>query len=128
MKQIAFLDTKEVINLHDMLIKKYGGLPGIHDKKLLESAIAQPQITIFGKYACKNIFEMAAAYCYHITKNHPFLDGNKRIALLTSLTFLEKNNVGIKSDANFYTFMLDVASSKISKEEIAEFFKEHTIQ
>ncbi len=80
-------------------------------------------MTIFGQFVCKDTFEMAAAYCYHIAKNHPFVDGNKRAALLTSLTFLKENGFSINQEVDFYAFMLDVASSKLSKEQIAHFFK-----
>jgi death-on-curing protein len=104
-------------------MKETGGIQGIRDKRLLESALAQPQMTIFGKYVCKNIFEMAAAYCYHIAKNHAFIDGNKRTALLVSLLFLKKNGYRLPNKPYLYTLMVDMASSKISKEEIASIIK-----
>ena len=126
MRPIIFLQLEEILELHKDQIKKYGGLFGICDQKLLESAIAQPQITIFGQFACKDAYQMAAAYCFHIAKNHPFIDGNKRTSLLTTLTFLEKNGLQINPKVDLYTFMLAVASSKLSKEEIAKFFKEHS--
>lgn len=126
MKKINFITTAQAIKYHAKLIAKVGGIPGLRDKKLLESAIAQPQLTIFGSFACKSIFEMAAAYCYHIAKNHPFIDGNKRTALLVTLVFLKKNGYKFKSKTNLYQLMLDVAASKITKEQIAKFFKDAT--
>lgn len=128
MNKINFLSVTDVIKLHTTVIKIYGGLEGIRDKKLLESAIAQPKMTIFGQFACKDIFQMAAACCFHIAKNHPFIDGNKRTSLLITLTFLEKNGFRINKKVDLYNFMLDVASSRISKEQIAEFLKNNTFK
>lgn len=123
-----FLTISEIIKFHEKLINKYGGIHGIRDRALLESALAQPKMTIFGTYAFKNLFEMAAAYCYHITKNHPFVDGNKRTGLLAAMTFLEKNGYILQANVNLYSFILNVASSKLSKKQICQFFKKHSIQ
>ena len=70
---------------------------------------------------------MPAAYAYHIIKNNPFTDGNKRIGLLVALTFLERNGLTITaSNEDLYKIALDIAQSAISKEEIAQFFKQYT--
>lgn len=125
MKSINFITSQEVIQIHELLIKTYNGIPGIRDKRLLESAIAQPSMTIFGVYLYKNLYEMAASYCYHIIKNHAFVDGNKRTGILTTLVFLEKNGLQIKPKANLYDLALDIAASQITKEQVAEFFRKN---
>ncbi|MCX5922456.1 MAG: type II toxin-antitoxin system death-on-curing family toxin [Candidatus Dependentiae bacterium] len=127
MNAVKFLEHKAVLRLHCQVIDEFGGIHGLRDSKLLDSALAQPQITIFSEYAYKDIFEMATAYCYHLIKNHPFIDGNKRIGLLTALTFLELN--GIIIDAPFdelYDMTMKIADSKITKEKITQFFKKHS--
>lgn len=128
MKQVIFVTNERAIRLHRKLIEATGGISGLRDKSLLESAIAQPQMSIFKEYACKNIFEMAAAYCYHIAKNHPFIDGNKRTALAVTLFFLKKNGYALKPKVDLYSLMLDIAASKIIKEQAAKFFKSNTVQ
>ncbi|CAN5121745.1 type II toxin-antitoxin system death-on-curing family toxin [soil metagenome] len=111
-----FITVTQAIKYHTKLVAKVGGIPGIRDKKLLESAMAQPQMTLFGSYACKSIFEMAAAYCYHIAKNHPIVDGNKRTALLVTLVLLKKNGYVFKPKTDLYQLVFDVAASQIYKE------------
>jgi death-on-curing protein len=73
-----FLDIDRVLRTHRSLIERYGGAEGIRDVGLLHSAIAMPQASFGGEFLHKNLFEMAAAYLYHIVQNHPFVDGNKR--------------------------------------------------
>ncbi len=72
-----FLTLDDVLLIHDQQLQKYGGSPGIRDQGLLESAIAQPQAGFGGQYAHADLFEMAAAYAFHIAENQPFLDGNR---------------------------------------------------
>lgn len=129
MTDIAFITLEEALFLHKKVISRFGGsLYPIRDIGLLESALYQPQATAFNNYLHKNLYEMAAAYCFHIIKNHPFVDGNKRTGLLIALTFLESNGLTMKaSSKKLYDFTLAIASSKISKNQASEFFKEHTI-
>jgi len=63
-------------------------------------------MTIFGTYACKDTFEMAACYCYHIIKNHAFIDGNKRTGIAITLTFLDRNGYEVKPKANLYSLAI----------------------
>jgi len=74
----TFLDIEQIIELHLSMIERYGGSEGLRDLGLIQSAIAMPQASFGGEYLHKDIFEMAAAYLFHIVQNHPFLDGNKR--------------------------------------------------
>ena len=90
------LKLDQIIKLHEMLLKETGGIPGLRDVSLLESAINSPFQT-FDKVSLSPTLERKAARLgYGIVKNHPFLDGNKRTGLLAMLTFLEIN--GIKLD------------------------------
>ncbi len=70
-----FLETEDVLNIHQVLVEQFGGMPGVRDEGLLESALSQPKATFFGELLHPTIHEQAAAYLYHIAKNHPFLDG-----------------------------------------------------
>lgn len=124
-KNLIFLSIQDVLAIHEELVKNFGGLQGIRDIKLLESALAQPEIKIFGESACKDIYEMAATYAYHIIKNHPFVDGNKRTGIVTALTFLDINDVFIHETPELYGLALGIAASQISKPEIAQFFKKY---
>jgi death on curing protein len=76
-----FLDLVEVLEIHESRIELYGGRPGVRDLGLLQSALAQPSAGFGGEYLHGNLYEMAAAYLFHVSRNHPFVDGNKRTAL-----------------------------------------------
>ena len=84
MKEPVFLSLSEVVALHQEALKRYGGLDGVRDMGLVESAIAMPQTSFGGEFLHAFPFEMAAAYAYHIAENQPFVDGNKA-ALLKKL-------------------------------------------
>lgn len=122
-----FLNVQEVINIHDLLIMKYGGLMGLRDLGLLSSAVETPKAQIDRHFLHKTVFDKAAAYLFHICKNHPFLDGNKRTAAAASLVFLEDNKVQLafKSEA-FEELVLNTAKGMTSKKNISSFFKEHS--
>ena len=100
MKDVLFLTLAEVIDIHSNQIRLYGGLPRIRDINLLSSAIAMPHASFHGEYLHNDIYEMAAAYAFHIGKNHPFVDGNKRTALVSALVFPELNGISISESLN----------------------------
>jgi len=93
-----FLSLGEVLEIHRDQIDRYGGHPGIRDIGLLQSALAMPAAGFGGRFLHTDLFEMAAAYLFHITQNHPFVDGNKRTGAVASLVFLSLNGVEIKAD------------------------------
>jgi len=116
-----------ILSFHDDQINQYGGNPGIRDKGLLESALAQPEASFGGEYVHKNIFEMAAAYGFHICKNHLFIDGNKRTALIAMYTFLYVNVWQLKADKKvLYATVVELASGNLTKEELTQFLKKHS--
>jgi death-on-curing protein len=86
-----FIPNKIVSTIHSDLLQRYGGRPGLRDPGLLDSALAQPKMTVGGKFAHKSLFDKAAAYGFHVCKNHPFVDGNKRVAFVLMDIFLQKN-------------------------------------
>src|SRR5690242_16295017 len=86
-----FLSLDEVLEIHQQQIERYGGSHGIRDTAGLESAIATPQTTFGGEFLYGSIPAMAAAYLFHISQNHPFIDGNKRVGANAAITFLLLN-------------------------------------
>ena len=123
---MLFLTLDDIIESHLNQIDTYGGSHGIRDIGLLESAIAQPEASFGGRYLHADIFEMAAAYLYHLVMNHPFVDGNKRVGLEAALIFLEINNENLKaSDQELVDLVLKTTAGQVGKREIAEFFRSH---
>ena len=121
---IRFLNVQEVINIHDLLIMKHGGLMGLRDLGLLSSAVETPKAQINKKFLHESIFDKAAAYLFHLCKNHPFVDGNKRTAAASSLIFLEDNKISLKFNSKeFESIVLDTAKGKITKKQISQFFE-----
>jgi death-on-curing protein len=119
-----FLDLDQVLRLHHSLIEGYGGLDGTRDMALLQSAIAMPQMSFGRHYLHKDLFDMAAAYLYHIVQNHPFLDGNKRTGAAAAIVFLAMNDIEIVNDEDgLVELTLSVAQGQSGKTEIAEFFR-----
>lgn len=124
---IKFLTYEQVLKLHLLQIKEFGGIDGIKNEGLLRSALAQPESGFENEYFHKNIYEMAAAYLFHLVKNHAFNDGNKRIAAVTAAVFLQINgHVVVAEEEEFEQIVLAAASGKAKKEMITEFFKRNT--
>jgi len=110
--------------LHEDQVELYGGEHGLRDLGLLESAVAQAQAAFGGEYLHGDVFEMAAAYLFHIVKNHPFLDGNKRCGTVAALAFLDLNGIEIEAPrGSIYELTMSVAQGEMGKAEIAEFFR-----
>jgi len=124
---IKFLKKEIILAFHQDQLDLYGGKPGVRDEKLLESALAQPQASFEGEYVHEDLYQMAAAYGFHLCQNHPFYDGNKRTALIAMYTFLYVNGYQIKSDKkSLFAIMMDLASGKVKKDELAEYLKKHS--
>ncbi len=124
---IKFLNKEIVLAFHQDQLNLYGGKSQVRDEKLLESALAQPEATFEGDYVHTDLFQMAAAYGFHLCQNHPFYDGNKRIALIAMYTFLYVNGYQIKADKkSLYAIVMDLASGKVGKAELAEYLKKHS--
>lgn len=123
-----FLTLDDVLDLHEMQLKRYGGADGIRELKLLESAVMTPQASFGGEYVHTDLFEMAAAYVFHIAENQPFVDGNKRTALASGLVFLEINSIElVDTDGVLYQAMIDVSAKKLDKAGLGKLLRKLSI-
>ena len=124
-----FLTLEDVLDIHARQLVKFGGADGIRDKGLLESAVGAPQASFGGQLLHSDIFEIAAAYAFHIAENQPFIDGNKRTGLLSAVVFLDINGIAIDyPDPRLYTAMIDIAEKKLDKRGLANLFREIFLQ
>ena len=121
------LNREQIIKLHEMLLKETGGIPGFRDVSLLESAINSPFQT-FDKVSLYPTLERKAARLgYGIVKNHPFLDGNKRIGLLAMLTFLEINGIELQyTDEELIKIGLALADGTFSEKQLLTWISFHS--
>jgi death-on-curing protein len=122
---IRYLSFGLVLSFHDQLLAQYGGAKGVLNEGLLQSALEMPRASFGGEDLHKTIYDKAAAYLFHIIQNHPFVDGNKRTASLTALTFLA-SNLGGKfggPEDEYQDLILRTAQGSVSKIEIAGFFR-----
>lgn len=127
MKTPEFLLLGEVLEIHQDQLARYGGMPGVRDMGLLQLALAMPAGGMGGQYFHEDQYEMAAAYLFHIARNHPFVDGNKRTAAVAALVFLALNGVEIEADEDAFELMVRaVAEGRMNKSSIADFFREHS--
>ena len=123
----VFLTFAEIIEIHNYQIENFGGASGVRDMELLKSAIGMPSATFGGTFLHPTIYEMAAAYLFHLVENHPFVDGNKRVGAMAALVFLDMNGIDFEaSDEEFTAMVLRVASGKMLKAEITLFLKNHS--
>jgi len=125
---MRFLSLPEVLDLHERILATSGGGVGIRDFGALESAIAQPHACFGGKDLYPDLVAKAAALCFSLVMNHPFLDGNKRIGHAAMETFLILNGGEIDSsvDEQEYT-ILTLAAGDMSRDTFAKWVKDHTV-
>ena len=119
-ESIRHLTVSGVKAIHHEVLAAHGGARGIRDEALLESAVAAPKATMMGEPLISDPVEIAAAYVFYLCRNHPFFDGNKRTALAACLVFLENNDLLPNTKLpleEWESFVLDVAASKIDREE-----------
>ena len=125
MKDPAFLTLDEVLALHADQIERYGGAAGIRDVERLESALAAPRATFGGGFLHATLPEMAAAHLFHIVRNHPFVDGNKRAGLAAAIAFLGLNDLWLEADEDeVVELIIAVVEGRAGKPEVAVFLKE----
>jgi death-on-curing protein len=127
---ISYITLEYVFELHDELIHEYGGAKGVLNEGLLKSALEMPKACFNGLDLHRTIFDKTAAYLFHIIKNHPFVDGNKRTAAMTAMVFFSTNTKGSFRifEQEYQDLILGVAQGIISKKEIAKFFRDAKIQ
>ena len=124
----AFLTVEQVLKVHERMIDLFGGDPSVRDYALLASAVMMPSAQFEGQYLHESTPRMAAAYLFHLCKNHPFVDGNKRTALATAEVFLQVNGFHLNADDDqLEQLTVGVADGTIPKAEVADFFETHAI-
>lgn len=122
MKEPEWITSEECLAIHEMMLAQHGGLAGLRDKGLLESALAKPR-NLFG-YAKAGLVEMAASYAAGIIRNHPFLDGNKRTGFIVAAVFLEVNGYRLSaSEESVVESTLAMAAGKLKESEYAAWLK-----
>ena len=123
----VFLSIENILVIHARMIIEFGGVPGVADQGLLKSAVSMPAAGFGGGFLHESIPAMAAAYLFHICKNHPFFDGNKRAAVVASEIFLNINGMQLDVDSEeLKQLCLGVASGEMSKDQTVMFFEEHS--
>jgi death on curing protein len=124
MGSVAFLTVEDVLEVHSRVIEEFGGDLGLRDRGLLESAIAMPRSTFGGQDLHADIVEKAAAYFFHLCANHPFVDGNKRVAVAAAELFLLINRRElVVEDECVEDLAMGTADGSMSKAQVVEFFR-----
>ncbi len=120
---MEFLEVSEIIKIHKALINIFGGLHGIRDTSLLESAMAYPQLA-YSIGMERDAHMIAAFYCYHLIKNHPFIDGNKRIGSFAMIDFLKINGFQVTLTNNeVVDLAIKTATSNLTERQIQKILK-----
>jgi len=127
MNEPLWVSKKAVLAMHSAQLAEHGGSEGISDQTLLDSALAKP-LNVFACADQPNIFRLAASYAFGIARKHPFVDANKRTALVVSITFLDRNGwdiVAAKEDV--YFTCLHLADGSLTEEELTAWFTKHVV-
>lgn len=119
---VLFLRKQEVLQLHTLLIDKFGGSHGLRDEGALESALAAPENRAY--YENASFAVCAATYAYHLTQSHAFIDGNKRIAAAATELFIELNGKKLlATNQQLIDLFLKIAASELTREEVEQMLK-----
>lgn len=122
-----YLSFAEVLELHRSVIERWGGASGIRDLGALESALAQPRQSFAGQDLYPDVTSKAAALCFSLVLNHPFVDGNKRIGHAAMETFLMVNGHELRAPVDEQErIMLDLAAGRLTRDAFSEWVKQHT--
>jgi death-on-curing protein len=126
-KKWHWLEADELAAIHGELIAEFGGPPGLRDRALLESAAARPKH--LAAYEQPSAFDLAAAYAFGLSRNHPFIDGNKRVALVAAFTFLELNGWEVRAEeAGAVLVFLDLAADRLEEKDLAGWLEQNASQ
>lgn len=118
------LTVQQVHEIYTAVIEEFGGLAGVGDEGLLESAVAAPKARVFGRSPYTDLVEVAAAHLFYICRNHPFRDGNERAAMGSAIIFLRLNGIETAPDSDEWeNLVLDVAASRIDRAETTKRLK-----
>lgn len=120
------ISKMQIITIHSILIKRTGGMDGVRDENLLDSALKAPFQTFGGQELYPTVQKKAACLCYSLVNNHAFIDGNKRIGILAMMTFIEINGMEIEcSNEELIQLGLGIAAGEISQEMILKWISNH---
>lgn len=123
---MRYLTLSEVLELHRLLIQQSGGAAGLRDLGTVQSAVAQPQMTFGGAELYSTIEAKAAALCFSLVMNHPFIDGNKRIGHAAMETFLVLNGLELAADVDVgERTILTLAAGELTREQLVAWIKAH---
>jgi death-on-curing protein len=126
---VRYLVAEQVLFIHSRLIGETGGIHGIRDLGLLQSAVSRSQATFVGKELYRDVFYKAAALMESIIKNHAFIDGNKRTAITSASIFLLSNSYSLEtSQKEFEQFTLKMVTGKVSFDDAVKWFKENSVK
>lgn len=119
--------TRQVVEaLHAEQLRRHGGAQGIRDENILESALHRAENKAV--YGDPTVYELAAAYVFGLARNHAFVDGNKRTAIVTAMLFLLLNRYGMTAnDGELYLFTMGIAAGEIDESGAATFFRDHSV-
>lgn len=124
-----FLTVQEVLTIHENVIEESGGSHGVRDEGLVESAVMRPQATFADEHLYPDLFTQAAALLESLTRNHAFVDGNKRTGYVATALFLELNGYRFSaSHDDLFEFVLTVATGALESEEISVWLQKNVIQ
>lgn len=125
----SFLIMEDILFIHDQEIQKAGGDPGIRHELDIQACADAPKASFEGEYL-NNLFEMAASHIICLTIRHPFVDGNKRTALASALTFLYLNGYEVEEsyELELADLVLDILSKDLSKKDVSNYLKENAIE
>ena len=125
---IVFLSIEQVLVLQEAQLERYSGQEGVHKWDLLESAVAMPQQGFGGEYVHAFPFEMAAAYLYHLARNHAFHDGNKRVGAQAGIVFLRLNGYELEADPDeLADLTLAVVAGQRDKQAVAAWLEQRAV-
>jgi death-on-curing protein len=123
-KRWRWIREDVVLAIHDQQIAEHGGPTGVRDRSLLQSALARPQN--IAAYEAADAAALAASYAFGICRNHPFVDGNKRVAFATCELFLELNGYGLQaSESESVTAILRLADGDLDEKQFAAWLRQH---
>jgi death-on-curing protein len=126
---VKYLTAEQVLFMHSRLIDKTGGSHGIRDLGLLQSAVSRRRATFGGQELYPDIFQKAAALMESLTKNHPFIDGNKRTAIASAGIFLERNGYLMETtQEELERFALHLAGGKVSFKDAVKWFRKFSLR
>lgn len=128
MKSPRWMTLEEVRTLHSIQLAAFGGASGLRDAGLLESALARPQHRFHYQDPRPKLAQLAASYAFGLIRNHPFVDGNKRIGLITAFAFLDLNGLEVAaSEEDTYQVFIEVAAGSMEEEDLSRWLDGHSV-